>query len=231
MNPGSIRQHSHSGIYTDGHDLYTLSLVGTDVGAGRPVKEEGGTPYRPFPPGDTKLAALVKRQPRNWPFDEDTRVLYLGAGAGTTASYLSDICHRGQIFAVEFAPEPFMRLVEVARGRPNVVPIMADARDPAAYAVQVGPPVDVVYQDVAQRDQWDIARRNAEALLSPGGWVVLVCKAKSIDVALPAREVFEHVRAQAEAAGYRVDEEVDLEPFDREHAVLMIRSDVHRLGK
>jgi fibrillarin-like pre-rRNA processing protein len=227
MNPGSIRRHSHSGIYTDGHDLYTLSLVGSAALTGRPVEEEEGTLYRPFPPGDTKLAALVKRRPRNWPFDEDTRVLYLGAGAGTTASFMSDICPRGQIFAIEFAPEPFRRLVEVARGRPNIVPILADARDPAAYAVQVGPPVDVVYQDVAQRDQWEIARRNAEALLTPGGLVVLVCKAKSVDVARPARDVFDQVRGEAEAAGYRVAEEVDLEPFDREHAVLMIRNDVH----
>ena len=228
MNPGSIRQHSHSGIYTDGHDLYTISLVGVDVGVGRPVMEEEGTPYRPFPPGDTKLAALAKRRPRVWPFGEDARVLYLGAGAGTTASFMSDICPRGQIFAVEFAPEPFRRLVEVARERSNVVPILADARDPAAYAAQVGPPVDVVYQDVAQRDQWEIARRNAEALLVPGGWVVLVCKAKSIDVARPAREVFDRIAGEAEADGYRVEEEVDLEPFDREHAVLMIRRAIQR---
>ncbi len=224
MNPGSIRRHAHSGIYTDGHDLFTRSLLGSSPDAGRTLEDEDGTVYRPFPPRDTKLSALVKRRPATWPFRHDSRVLYLGAGAGTTASYMSDVCPDGQIYAVEFAPEPFRSLVDVARTRPNVVPIMADAREPAAYAAQVGPPVDVLYQDVAQRDQWEIARRNADALLAPRGWVVLVCKARSVDVARPAEEIYDQVRGSMEASGYRVEEEVDLEPYDREHRVFMARA-------
>jgi len=166
---------------------------------------------------------MVKLGIKSWPFRGDSRVLYLGAGAGTTVSYVSDICPRGQVLAVEFAPEPFRSLVELARARSNVFPILADAWDPSAYAAQVGPPVDVVYQDVAQRDQWAIARRNVDVHMDPGGWLLLVVKARSVDVSMAAPRVFEGVAGQAAADGYRVVETVDMDRFDEGHAVLVIR--------
>ncbi len=222
MNMMSIRQHPHSGVFTDGSDLYTRSLLGDAPGAGRTVVGENGTRYRPFPPGTTKLSAIIKNGTRLWPFTEATRVLYLGAGAGTTVSYMSDVCPAGQIIAVEFAPEPFRSLVEVARERPNVVPILADARNPSAYAAQVGGSVDVIYQDVAQRDQWEIVQRNARRFLGQEGWVVLVVKARSVDVASSAARVFDRVREAIEGSGFIVREFVDLAPFDKEHGVFMV---------
>lgn len=177
MKPKAIRPHSLRGVFTDGSNLYTRSLLGHSTEAGATVEGENGHNYRPFHPNHSKLAAMVKRQGRTWPFEEASRVLYLGAGAGTTVSFMSDICPEGLVVAVEFAPEPFRSLVEVARARSNVVPILADARRPEAYAAELSGGVDVVYQDIAQRDQWDIMRRNADAYLPPGGWAVLNVKA------------------------------------------------------
>lgn len=218
-----IGPHAHQGVHTDGEDLYTRLLEGAPPGPGRTEVGEDGATYRSFPPGATKLAAMVKLGIKSWPFRGDSRVLYLGAGAGTTVSYVSDICPRGQVLAVEFAPEPFRSLVELARARSNVFPILADAWDPSAYAAQVGPPVDVVYQDVAQRDQWAIARRNVDVHMDPGGWLLLVVKARSVDVSMAAPRVFEGVAGQAAADGYRVVETVDMDRFDEGHAVLVIR--------
>lgn len=223
MDPLAIRQHFHSGVYTDGSDLYTRSLIDVRQRGDRVVKGDNGFDYRSFPPNGTKLAAIVKMGVTRWPFTSDSRVLYLGAGAGTTVSYMADVCPQGQIYAVEFAPEPFRSLVEIARARTNVVPILADARTPAAYTTQVGMPVDVVYQDVAQRDQWDIAHRNALALLAPEGWIVLVVKASSVDVAIPATEVYANVRSAIKSCGLHLEEVIDLDPFDREHAVFIVR--------
>jgi fibrillarin-like pre-rRNA processing protein len=214
--------HAHQGVYTDGTDLFTRLLEGASPGTVRTVTGEDGVVFRSFPPAATKLAALVKSGVRSWPFRPDSRVLYLGAGAGTTVSYVSDICPRGTVVAVEFAPEPFRALVEVARDRPNVLPVLADAREPATYSVQVGPPADVVYQDVAQRDQWEIASRNSRALLAGGGTLLLVVKARSVDVARPADQVFQDVAGEATAAGYRVLETVDLGTFAEGHALLVI---------
>jgi fibrillarin-like pre-rRNA processing protein len=223
MDPLAIRQHTHSGVYTDGSDLYTRSPSDVRPGGDRMVKGDNGFDYRSFPPNGTKLAAMVKRGVTSWPFTPGSRVLYLGAGAGTTVSYMADVCPQGQIYAVEFAPEPFRALVEVARERTNVVPILADARTPGAYATQVGTPVDVLYQDVAQRDQWEIAHRNALALMAADGWLVLVVKASSVDVARPAAEVYSEVRTAIGSSGLRLEEVIDLDPFDREHAVFIVR--------
>jgi fibrillarin-like pre-rRNA processing protein len=218
-----MRQHGHSGVHTDGSDLYTLLMEGADALGARTMTGEDGLTYRSFPPTSTKLAAMVKLGVENWPFQVDSRVLYLGAGAGTTVSYVSDICSRGTVIAVEFAPEPFRALVDVARDRPNVLPILADARDPSAYSVQVVLPVDVIYQDVAQRDQWAIAHRNVEALLAEDGWLVLVVKARSVDVSKRASDVFADVAAEATASGYHVVEMVELERYVEGHAVIIAK--------
>ncbi len=223
MHSKAISPHAMAGIYTDGVDLYTRSLVTGAPGAvGAPVTGENGYEYRPFPPGRTKLAAIVKRRARTWPFAEGSRVLYLGAGAGTTVSFVSDICPRGTVIAVEFAPDPFRELVEVARARPNVVPVLADARTPAAYRAHVGGQVDIVYQDVAQRDQWDILRRNADAYLAPDGHAVLIIKAKSVDVGAPAREVYEAVRREIDASAYEVEDFMELDPYEKEHGAFIL---------
>jgi fibrillarin-like pre-rRNA processing protein len=223
MQPKPIRPHTHQGVFTDGSDLYTQSSLEGAKEPGTTLRGEDGGHYRPFPPTRTKLAAIIKREAKHWPFLPGSRVLYLGAAAGTTVSYLSDICSQGEILAVEFAPEPFRDLVKVARSRPNVVPILADARRPQDYRVQVAGSVDVIYQDIAQRDQWEVLRRNAEAFLAPEGWAVLVLKARSVSVNDPAHSVYDGVRQAAEAAGYRIMEFIDLDPFDREHGVFILK--------
>jgi fibrillarin-like pre-rRNA processing protein len=218
-----IRPHAHHGVHTDGTDLFTRLMDGASEGTVRTVQGEDGNTYRSFPPTATKLSALVKMGVENWPLRSDTRVLYLGAGAGTTVSYVSDICPQGTVIAVEFAPEPFYSLVDVARDRPNVLPILADARDPSSYAVQVVLPVDVIYQDVAQRDQWAIAHKNVEALMTEDGWLVLVIKARSVDITKSAQDVFADVAIEARAAGYQVVETVELGAYAEGHAVLVAK--------
>lgn len=222
MEPVTLGHHALHGVFSEGDEMYVRSLLGDSPEFGRTVRGPNGHHYRSFPPTASKLAALAKLGCRHWPFRSASRVLYLGAGAGTTVSFMSDVCPGGQIIAVEFAPEPFRALLDVARGRPNVVPVLADARAPAAYAAQVGPPVDIIYQDVAQRDQWDIAHRNARALMAPSGTVVLVVKARSVDVAARPDAVYTGIRALAEAAGFRTLELIDLGPFDEGHGVLIL---------
>ena len=60
------------------------------------------------------------------------RVLYLGAANGTTVSHVAD--YTEVVYAVEFAPRPMQDLLEVARRRKNIVPLMADASRPELYA-------------------------------------------------------------------------------------------------
>jgi hypothetical protein len=82
-----------------------------------------------------------------------SKVLYLGAASGTSVSHVSDIVGpEGAVYAVEFSHRSGRDLVNMAKKRPNVIPIIEDARHPQKYRMLV-PMVDVVFADVAQPDQ------------------------------------------------------------------------------
>ena len=62
------------------------------------------------------------------------RVLYIGAAAGTTVSHVSDVVGpEGAVYAVEFSHRPGRDLVNLAKKRTNVIPIIEDARYPQKY--------------------------------------------------------------------------------------------------
>ncbi len=63
----------------------------------------------------------------------------------------------------------------MAKKRPNVVPIVEDARHPLKYRMLVGM-VDTIFADVAQPDQARIVGHNAQYFLKPGGYCVISIK-------------------------------------------------------
>jgi len=145
------------------------------------------------------------------------RVLYLGAANGTTVSHVVDYVE--VVYAVEFAPRPMQDLLEVARRRKNLVPIMADASRPEQYAPLVEA-VDLLYQDVAQPDQAAILVRNC-AFLRPGGHAILMLKTRSVDIRKTPEEVFHDTVAALGAAGLIVQENVWLSPYHQDHAAIV----------
>ena len=62
------------------------------------------------------------------------------------------ILQEGVVYAVEFSHRSGRDLVNMAKKRTNVIPIIEDARHPAKYRMLVGM-VDVIFSDVAQPDQ------------------------------------------------------------------------------
>lgn len=171
--------------------------------------------YRVWDPYRSKLAALyalgggVELEP--W-----MRVLYLGAANGTTVSHVADYVET--VYAVEFAPRPMQDLLEVARRRKKIVPIMADASRPEGYAPLMES-VDLVYQDVAQPDQVEIAKRNL-VFLKPGGWFILMLKTRSVDVRRDPAGVLEETLAALERR-IEVAEARWLEPYHHDHAAIV----------
>jgi rRNA 2'-O-methyltransferase fibrillarin len=81
----------------------------------------------------------------------------------------------GVVYAVEFSSRSGRDLVEMAKKRPNVVPIVEDARHPLKYRMLVGM-VDTIFADVAQPDQARIVGLNASYFLKPGGFCVISIK-------------------------------------------------------
>lgn len=79
-----------------------------------------------------------------------SKLLYLGGASGTSVSHCSDLVGpEGAVYAVEFSHRSGRDLVNMAKQRPNVIPIIEDARHPQKYRMLV-PMVDVVFADVAQ---------------------------------------------------------------------------------
>ena len=130
--------------------------------------------YRTWDPFRSKLAALLLKCRRpDLGLDRDAKVLYLGAATGTTVSHVSDIVCSGLVYAVEFSPRAMRDLIRLCERRRNIVPILADASHPEDYAFMLEP-VDMIYQDVAQRNQAEIASINCLRYLKPGGDLVLI---------------------------------------------------------
>lgn len=145
-------------------------------------------------------------------------VLYLGAAHGTTVSHVADYVEA--VYAVEIAPRPMQDLLEVARRRTNIVPIMADAARPESYAPLVEP-VDLLYQDVAHPEQVAIALQNC-AFLKPGGTLVLMLKTRSVDVRREPATVLDDATAALAGAGLAVQGSIWLEPYHRDHAAITV---------
>ena len=200
------------------------ALLTRNLAPGRKVYNEdlvmrGGFEYRTWDPFRSKLAAAMIKGLPDGLVEPGSRVLYLGASTGTTASHVSDIVgEAGVVVGVEFAPRVAREFVEhVARARPNVIPFVADARDPAKYSVGE---FDVVYCDIAQPDQTEIALLNCSRLLKKGGALLLVVKARSIDVLKDPEQVYAEERKKLESSGFRVGGVYELSPFDKDHALI-----------
>lgn len=189
---------------------------------GRPVKgDRVFGKLRVWPPERSKLAALyyLGIVPKIRP---DDSVLYLGAAAGTTVSFIADFT--GVIYAVEMAPEPIPRLLEICKVKKNIIPIIADASDPGQYAPFVSN-VDILYQDIAQRNQTDIAVRNLP-FLKEGGYLILMLKTRSISTPEDAAQVCKNAMSSLQEAGMENISETWIDEFHRGHVCIVCRKTV-----
>ncbi len=200
--------------------LLTKNLVPGNRTYGEELLFKDGAEFRVWDPFRSKLAAaILKGLPQDVVMEGD-KVLYLGTSTGTTPSHVSDLVGRdGLVIGVEMAPRVAREFVEnVARKRSNVLPFVADARDPSKYSLMK---VDVVYCDIAQQDQTEIAIANCNQLLKNGGRLLLVVKARSIDVVKDPKVVFREETGKLEAAGFRIISVIELSPFDKDHALIL----------
>jgi len=216
-----VKPANWEGVYRDGRDLYTANRTpGTKV-YGEALATAEGVEYRSWDPFRSKLAALLLKGAPPDILGRPRTVLYLGAAHGTTASHLSDLWPEATIFAIEKSPTSFAPLLALARHRPGLVPILADAQLPERYQADVGP-VDLLYQDVAQRNQAGIFTENARACLVPGGRGILMLKVRSVTQQRPTAAVVREARAALTAARLKVTFETALTPFSREHVALAL---------
>ena len=202
-------------------NVATLNLAKGSTVYGEKLIRQEGEEYRLWDPFRSKLAAALKKGMKKMPITNGSKILYLGASTGTTVSHVSDIVgSSGIVFAVEPATRVARELIQnVASNRKNVVPIIEDARRPQAYFSVFGK-VDVVYCDIAQPDQTDIAIANCTAYLKKGGVMLLVVKTRSIDVTMDPKAVVVQEAQRLERNGFAIDQIINLEPFDKDHGMI-----------
>ncbi|XP_020113390.1 probable mediator of RNA polymerase II transcription subunit 36b [Ananas comosus] len=224
-----VQPHRHDGVFVaKGKEdaLCTKNMVVGESVYGEKrisVQNEDGSKveYRVWNPFRSKLAAAILGGVDNIWIAPGTRILYLGAASGTTVSHVSDLVGpTGVVYAVEFSHRSGRDLVNMAKKRTNVIPIIEDARHPARYRMLVGM-VDVIFSDVAQPDQARILALNASYFLKNGGHFVISIKANCIDSTVPAEAVFAQEVKKLQAEQFKPSEQVTLEPFERDHACVV----------
>lgn len=178
------------------------------------------TEYRVWNPFRSKLAAGVLGGLDDLYLKPGSRVLYLGAASGTSVSHVSDIVGpTGVVYAVEFSHRSGRDLIGMATKRPNVIPIIEDARHPLKYRMLVGM-VDCIFADVAQPDQARIVALNAHLFLKQGGGILVSVKANCIDSTKPPAQVFANEVQKMRGERIKPKEQLTLEPFERDHCIV-----------
>ena len=81
--------------------------------------------------------------------------------------------------------------------------------------------VDVVFADVAQPDQARIVALNSQYFLKNGGHFVISIKANCIDSTVSAEAVFATEVDKLKKERFKPREQVTLEPYERDHAVVI----------
>jgi len=218
MKPVSI-----DGVFEKNGRLYTQNLKGCK---GIKVYNEKLITYknkkfRSWTPYKSKLAAAIINGLEDLKIDSDSKILYLGAATGTTVSHISDIAKNGTVYAVENSPVAVKKLLQLSKNRQNVIPILSDANHPDRYSAIV-PTVDIVYQDISQRNQSEIFIRNVMRYLKKDGQGIIMVKARSIDISMKPKQVYKLVTENLKEHRLNIINIIDISRYEKDHAAIFI---------
>ncbi|MBW2975882.1 fibrillarin-like rRNA/tRNA 2'-O-methyltransferase [Candidatus Woesearchaeota archaeon] len=203
--------------------LYTLNLTPGRRVYGEQLIKQNNIEYREWDAHSSKLAAAILNGCGNIFLRKDDVVLYLGSASGTTASHVSDIVGKdGFVFAVDVAPRVTKDLIFNCDGRKNIAPILADANHIKELVERISA-VDVIYQDIAQKNQVDIFLKNIDTFLKKDGYAIIAVKARSIDVTTYPKQIFKEVREKLEKELTIIDYR-PLEPYQKDHCMFICKN-------
>jgi fibrillarin-like pre-rRNA processing protein len=201
-------------------EIFTKSLVRGQRVYGERIIRDNDIEYREWVPERSKLGAAIMKGISQTGIKEDSLILYLGSASGTTVSHLSDICTNGMIFAVDLSPRVMRDFYFMMENRKNIIPFLASANHIEEY--NEIPEVDVLFQDIAQRDQVRIFFKNYDKFLKKEGFGILSLKARSIDVTKKPGVIFKQVMDELNEKSVVVDYR-KLEPYEKDHAIFIVK--------
>ena len=224
-----IRNHpKFINVYVSGSPenlkLYTKNLISGERVYGERLINYKGIEYREWDPFHSKLAALILENPITNFLNKDIRCLYLGASTGTTVSHLSDILDNGIIYAIEIAERSMRQLIQNTSKRPNIIPILGDARDPPSYSNSIFTDINLIYQDVSQPNQAEIAINNANYYLNKDGLIILAIKSQSIDSVSKSEKIYKDEKNTLENRGFKVLDNVNIHKYAANHVIFVVEN-------
>lgn len=223
-----MKQTRFDNIYEDknrrGVRLFTKSIY-PFRGFEETILKRNGMTLREVDPERSKLFAGVVKGLSQIGIREGVSVLYLGASHGYTPSYVSDIIGiDGRLWCIDVAPRVVRDLTFLCERRPNMLPLLGDCRHPETYKEFIPEPLDVVFQDIAQKDQVSIFLKNCDSYLKQGGFGVLAIKARSIDVTKKPAIIFKQTFLELSAAkGYVIVDKKELAPYEKDHIIYVVK--------
>jgi len=228
LNNVKLKPYSaFSNVYFSGFQnnirLYTLNKCEGKRVYGENLISFNGNEYREWDPFRSKLAALLLLKPQLDLFSKDQTCLYLGASSGTTISHLSDMLSEGIIFGIEVAERSIRQLIQNTSQRKNIIPILGDANYPERYARSIFATVDLVYQDVAQPNQAEIAIKNCNYYLRNNGYLLFAIKSQSIDSIGKPEKVYQEEKKILESSGYEIITSINIHKFAANHLMLVVK--------
>lgn len=208
-------------VHWVGKSLCTENLIPGKRVYDEDLLKKSGKEYRVWDPRRSKPSAAIHKGLHQFPIREGFKILYLGFASGTTGSHLSDIVgKKGLIYGIDVSERVLRDALSLAETRKNIVPILANARNPEDYPWVEQ--VDLVYSDCAIPDMTDVLIRNAKLFLKPGGWAMIALKSRSIDVTKNPKIVYKEEKRRLEAF-FKVVDFVTLGPFERDHGFAVLK--------
>lgn len=180
--------------------------------------------YRVWDPKRSKLGALYKKNVKILEL-KNLNILYLGASFGTTVSHISDILYEssGMIYAVEFSEVPMNVLMNLSTERENIIPIYSNANFPETYKYIVND-IDLIFQDISQPNQIEIALKNLNLFLKNKGYLILIIKAKSISSTIKTKDIYKNeIKKINKQKNLKILKMIDLSPFHKDHLCVIIQ--------
>ena len=201
--------------------IHNVSLENYKQADAKQTDAEGVMQLREWDPRRSKLGAAITNGLKELPVKPGSVVLYLGASTGTTISHVSDIVGKdGFVYGIEFAERVLRNLLDLANRRKNIAAMLGDARKTQDY--RWVEECDVVFCDIADPQETEIAIRNCE-FLKKGGYLMIAIKSQSIDVTKKPKDVYEQEKNKLEKAGFRIIQMIDLEPHEEKHAMIVAK--------
>lgn len=214
-----VAKRLFNGVYSINGHLATKNMVPGEKVYGEELHKIGRAEYRWWNPYRSKIGAAIKKGLKFFPFKKDSIVLYLGSSEGTTVSHISDIVGpKGMIFGVDINAKVMQKFIYLCEKRKNLVPILEDANKPELIRQSLGEiKVDVVFQDISQKNQAEIFLKNSHEFLKPRGFALMAVKARSINPVEKFETIVEGQKNEV-IKELKMRQELSLEPFEKEHA-------------